>query len=187
MADEQLWIERILAGEQHYFSFLVSRYERMAYTIAIRILENKEEAEEVVQDSFVKAYRALSDFQFESKFSTWFYKIVYRTALTAHRKQLFMERMDDIKQDQITTDEIDSASSLLEREDRKEVVRAVLQMLPKDESLLLTLFYFEECSIEEIHQITELTHSNIKVKLFRARKRFYEIIRKKMKQEISEI
>ena len=76
--DERKWIERILAGDTQSFSCLVAKYEKMAYTIAFRILENREEAEEAVQDAFVKMYRALSDFHFDSKFSTWFYRIVYR-------------------------------------------------------------------------------------------------------------
>ena len=71
--DERKWIERILAGDTQSFSCLVAKYEKMAYTIALHILENREEAEEAVQDAFVKMYRALSDFHFDSKFSTWFY------------------------------------------------------------------------------------------------------------------
>lgn len=86
--DERKWIERILAGDTQSFSCLVAKYEKMAYTIALRILENREEAEEAVQDAFVKMYRALSDFHFDSKFSTWFYRIVYRTATTAYVREL---------------------------------------------------------------------------------------------------
>lgn len=81
--DEQKWIKSILAGDTKSFSCLVAKYQQMAFTIAFRILENREEAEEVVQDAFVKMYRALPSFQFGSKFSTWFYKIVYNTAITA--------------------------------------------------------------------------------------------------------
>ena len=76
--DEKEWIKRIVAGDTQMFSCLVAKYERMAYTIAFRILGNKEEAEEATQDAFVRMYRALPRFQFESKFSTWFYRIVYR-------------------------------------------------------------------------------------------------------------
>ena len=81
--DEKEWIKRIVAGDTQMFSCLVAKYERMAYTIAFRILGNKEEAEEATQDAFVRMYRALPRFQFESKFSTWFYRIVYRVAISA--------------------------------------------------------------------------------------------------------
>ena len=99
----------------------------MAFTIAFRILENREEAEEVVQDAFVKMYRALPSFQFGSKFSTWFYKIVYNTAITAQRKQSVFDSYDDAIATDLTTSEVDSATAILEREDRKEIIARVLK------------------------------------------------------------
>ena len=165
--DERKWIERILAGDTQSFSCLVAKYEKMAYTIALRILENREEAEEAVQDAFVKMYRALSDFHFDSKFSTWFYRIVYRTALTALRQQRMFVSYEEAGPVDLSNDEVESATALLEREDRKEMIARTLKKLPADEALLLTLYYLEECSVEEICQITELSASNVKVKLFR--------------------
>lgn len=99
----------------------------MAFNIAFRILENREEAEEVVQDAFVKMYRALPSFQFGCKFSTWFYKIVYNTAITAQRKQSLFESYDDAVATDLTTSEVDSATAILEREDRKEIIARVLK------------------------------------------------------------
>lgn len=181
--DEQKWIERILAGDTQSFSCLVAKYERMAYTIAFRILENREEAEEAVQDAFVKMYRALAEFHFDSKFSTWFYRIVYRTALSALRGQHIFADYEEAGAADLTEGELDTASSMLEREDRREVIAQVLKKLPAEEALLLTLYYLEECSVEEIRKITELTPSNIKVKLFRGRKHFYETLQHQMKSE----
>ncbi len=186
--DEQRLIENILSGDTQSFSYLVTQYQGMAFNIALRILENREEAEEAVQDAFVKAYRALPDFHFGSKFSTWFYRIVYNTAITIRRKQfIYTAGYEEAESGQITTDEIDNASSLLEREDRKEIISRVLKKLPEDEALLLTFYYLDECSVEDIHQITGLTASNIKVKLFRARKHFYVTLKQMMKHEIHNI
>ena len=107
-----------------------------------------------MQDSFVKMYRALSSFQFGSKFSTWFYKIVYRTALTAQKRQFVYSDYDDAMPIDITSSELDSATALLEQKERKEMISRVLKKLPPDEALLLTLYYLEECSVNEIQQIT---------------------------------
>ena len=182
--DEQRWIENILAGDTQSFSCLVTKYQQMAFSIAFRILENREEAEEAVQDSYVKMYRALPTFQFGSKFSTWFYRIVYHTSLSALRQQRLFSSYDDATPADLTDDDIDSATEILQREDRKEIITKVLKKMPKDEALLLSLYYLEECSIDEIRQITELTTSNIKVKLFRGRKHFYESLQKIAKHEI---
>jgi len=181
--DEQKWIKQILAGDTQSFSCLVAKYEKMAFTIAFRIMENREEAEEVVQDSFVKMYRALSGFQFGSKFSTWFYRIVYHAALSAQRQQRIFSSYEEAGPTDLTDNEIEIASSILEREDRKEVISKVLKQLSKEEALVLTLYYLEESSIEDIHQITGLTTSNIKIRLFRGRKHFYETLQKMMKTE----
>jgi len=185
--DEQKWIESILAGDTQSFSCLVAKYEKMAYTLAFRIMENREEAEEVVQDSFVKMYRALSGFQFGSKFSTWFYRIVYHTALSAHKSRKAFTGYEEAGADILTDHEIDSATSLLEHADRKKIISQVLKQMKPDDATLLTLYYLEECSVDDIQQITDLSVSNIKTKLFRARKKFYEVIQSLMKNESLEI
>lgn len=185
--DEQRWITSILAGDAQSFSCLVAKYEKMAYTIAYRILANREEAEEVVQDAFLKAYRALPEFQHGSKFSTWFYRIVYRTALSALRSQRIFADYEEAGATDLTQAETDAASALLERKDRSAVISSVLKELPSDEGLLLTLYYLEECSVEEVCRITGLTASNVKVKLFRARKHFYGVIQKKVNVDISDL
>ena len=131
-------------------------------------------------------YRALPDFHFESKFSTWFYRIVYHTALTALRQQRPTVDYEAYCTD-LTTDELDSASAWLERKDRKKVVAQALKQLPSDEALLLTLFYLEECTIEEIHQITGYTETNVKTRLFRARKHLYVILKEKMNYQTADL
>lgn len=185
--DEREWIESILAGDTEKFSCLLDKYQNMAFSIAYRILENKEDAEEAVQDAFVKMYRALPTFRFNSKFSTWFYRIVYHTALTHHKQQVVFAGYEELPAAEVAEDNFYEASALLEREDRREVIDQVLKRLSGDEALLLSLYYLQECSVEDIRQITNLTLSNIKTKLFRGRKRFYELLQQVMKDEIINI
>ncbi len=185
--DERKWIESILAGDMQSFSCLISKYEKMAFTLAFRIVGNREEAEEVTQDAFLKMYQALPEFRFESKFSSWLYRIVYRTALSALRKQSLFTDVEEVDAADVTAEEIEQASALLEQNDRREVIRQTLKELPKSEALLLTLFYLQECSIEEICQITRLSNTNIKTKLFRARKHFYTALEQEMKNEIKDL
>lgn len=185
--DERRLIESIIAGDLQLFSCLISKYEKMAYTLALRIMGNREDAEEVTQDSFLKMYRALPDFHFESKFSSWFYKIVYHTALTALRGQRIFSNYEETEINDVTIAEQERATSILECKDRKKIISETLNYMQKDEALLLTLYYLQECSIEEINQITNLIVSNIKTKLFRARKHFYEILQTKWKNEIDDI
>lgn len=185
--DEQELIKDILSGDTQRFSYFVDTYQLMAYNIAFRIVGNREEAEEAVQDSFVKAYQALPAFRQGSKFSTWFYRIVYNTSVTTLRKQAFFTSYDDIQHLPVTADETEHAASLLERDDRKDILLKAMEKMPADESLLLTLYYMDECTVDEISDITGLTSSNVKVKLFRGRKHFYNILKHTMKHEIHEM
>lgn len=119
--EEREWITQIQAGDMQSFSWLIAKYEKMAYTLAFRLMGNKEEAEEVTQDAFIKVYNALDSFKFESKFSTWLYRIVYRTALSALRQQKIFSDYDEAKPEDLTENEMDTATSLIERNDRREI------------------------------------------------------------------
>ena len=85
--NDQIYIDKVRAGDSSAFSYLVDNYKDMAYTIALKIVRNAEDAEEVAQDSFIKAFQQINTFQGKSKFSTWLYTIVYRTAISKTRKK----------------------------------------------------------------------------------------------------
>ncbi len=185
--DERRLIEAVQAGDGKSFAYLVSRYERMAYTIAFRILGNREEAEEAAQDAFVRAYRALPRFRFESKFSTWLYRIVYRVSLTVASGRLPVEETPIEEVEDVGSEERDSAIELLQSRQRKTIVREALARLSPNDALVMTLFYLEGCSIEEIRQITSLSLPTIKTRLCRARKRLFELLKERMGSEINNL
>lgn len=172
-------IEKVLNGEKQLFAHLVNRYSAMAYTLAYRILENKHDAEEVVQDAFVKAFENLASFRRKSNFSTWLYRIVYNTAVSGIRSRRPEEMSIDNKMMQIEDDSI--YGNLLygyTEEEASDLVRKALAMLPEDERIIVTLYYLNESKIDEIHQITGLSKSNVKIKLFRARKKLLHFFKK---------
>ena len=84
---DQIYIDKVLQGDTNAFAYLINKYKDMAYTIAIKIVKSHEDAEEVAQDSFLKAYEKLDSFKGNSKFSTWLYTIVYRNSITKIRKK----------------------------------------------------------------------------------------------------
>lgn len=175
--DEKLQIKQVLKGDTSAFTYFVDTYQDMAITIAFRICGNKQDAEDIVQNAYVKAFHNLHTFRTDSKFSTWFYRIVYNTALTHISSSGFNTEFVDYQH--MDTESSFSEWDTLERineQERKAVINETLEKMPKDESLLLTLYYLEENSIKDIVLITGLSESNIKVKLHRARKRFADII-----------
>lgn len=182
--DEKLIVSKVLKGNTSAFSYFVDTYQDMAMTIAYRVCQNKQDAEDIVQNAFVKAFHNLHTFRSDSKFSTWFYRIVYNTAITHLNSSVFSNEFVDYKH--ITGENSFSdwdTIAAIEEGERKALINAVLEEMPKDESLLLTLYYLDENSVKDIMKITSLSESNVKVKLHRARKRFADIVSSRMQYD----
>ncbi|MGG6231895.1 RNA polymerase sigma factor [Tenacibaculum sp. SDUM215027] len=185
MINDQIYIDKILKGETNAYTFLVDRYKTMVFTLALKMVKSREEAEEISQDTFIKAYKNLCKFKGDSKFSTWLYKIAYRTCLDNLKRNKEKYCIDTINE--ITINKIKSTDSILEgieRKERAEVINKCLLSLPEDERSILWMFYFEELSLKEIIEITDFTEANVKVKLHRARKSLLSIVEKKVEPEL---
>ena len=185
---DQLYIDKVLQGDTNAFAYLINKYKDMAYTVAIKVVKSHEDAEEVAQDSFLKAYEKLDSFKGNSKFSTWLYTIVYRNSITKIRKK----KVETSDIDEYVMDNYSEGSEFPQIEaikngEQQKYVREAIDRLPEKDALLITLFYMNESSVEEIEQITNLTQSNIKVKLFRARKKLNTELSFLLKEEVNTI
>jgi RNA polymerase sigma factor (sigma-70 family) len=179
------YIEQILAGNSNSFRFIVDRYKDKAYNLAFRICGNREEAEELSQDSFVKVYRSLSGFKMKSSFATWLYRIVYNTAISHVRiRKKVTISLDDFPADASLFVTNNTSEEEADREHRSLIVNFALQKVTEEERGLISLYYYEEMNTDEISEITGISKSNIKVKLFRARQKMQEIIEKTEKKRL---
>jgi len=179
--DDIFHVQKVLAGNTAAYAVLVEKHSDMAFTIANKIVRNREDAEEIAQDSFVKAYQSLRSFKGDSKFSTWLYRIVYNAAIShTRRKKQDFTQLDERVVGETTEDEIFENLDTLDTEHQSKLVNEAINNLPADESAIVTLFYLKENTIEDISQITGLSVSNVKVKLFRIRKKLYEELQTKM-------
>lgn len=184
---DEILIEQARNGRQTAFAMLVKRYEQYAYTLAFRFVKNREDAHEVAQDAFLRAFRYLPDFRGDAKFSTWLYKIVYSTALNFLRKQHpeILSTDDENRPVRLPDEGMPDASQAMERNDRNAALQRAIQMLSPDDAGIITLFYLYEHSLEEICQITEMTMTNAKTKLCRARQRLKNIVEDRFSAEIA--
>jgi RNA polymerase sigma factor (sigma-70 family) len=182
-------ISRILHGEPQCFAELVNRYQNYVFTLTMRFTKNREDAEEVAQDVFIKAFRSLADFRGTSKFSTWLYTIVNTTCITFLRKKkleihsLENERIFD------TANNLDSGyhANQMENKSRIQMVTKAISLLNADDAQVLILFYKAEQSLEEISQILGLESNTIKVRLHRARLKLKEKMEKYFSQEVKDL
>lgn len=170
-------ISSILKGNPADFALLMDRYKNRAFSLLVNILKNKMDAEEALQDSFLKVYNSLNNFRNESQFSTWFYKIVYNTGLTilASKKrkiEMEMNSIDDFYNLKVET-ETYAAS-----ENAKEYILAIVDQLPIRNSLVLILFYLDNLSLKEIAEVLDISIVNTKVLLHRSRNLLRELLLK---------
>ncbi len=180
--DDSFYIEKIKGGQTQYYSYIVEKYKDIVFSIALKVLKNREDAEEMAQESFIKAFKSLSSFKGKAKFSTWLYRIAYNNCISEIRKRkMHFTSSDDLE---IKDEDSDFNLDGVPEENREKIIKAALEKLPEDEYTLILLYYFEDQRIEEISKITQLTESNAKVKLHRARKKLYTILNDMLKEEI---
>lgn len=185
--EDQHYIDAIINGDCKAFAELIDRYKYMVFTLAMKILKNKEESEEVAQDVFVKVYQAIKTFKGDSKFSTWIYKIAYYRSLDYLKKQKRSLKTSSIDSD-FTYDlpSIENTLDALEVDERKKIIKSAIDNLAEDDAVVITLHYFEELSLKEIAKIMGIEANTVKVRLFRSRKRLAELLRNTQEPEFFE-
>ncbi len=181
---DQHLINRLKEGDKQAFISLIEQYKHMVYTLALRIIKNEEDAEEVSQDSFLKVYQSIGSFKGDSKLSTWIYRIAYHRSLDYLKKnkrkpqttQLQWEEVTNIQMAEMTWDHMETM-------ERQEIIQKALRHLPGEDGVILSLFYFESLSLKEISGVLNITVNSVKVKLHRSRKRLASILEKMMDRE----
>jgi RNA polymerase sigma factor (sigma-70 family) len=180
ITDDNIIIQQALRGEQQGYALMVKKYEQMVFTLALRVVKNREEAHEVAQDAFLKAFKYLPNFRGECKFSTWLYRIVYTSALNHVRtkKPEIVSLQEEENRIQLPNFTSEDATFQLEMNEQKQQIQAAIAELPPDYATIITLFYLFEQKISEICITMEMNESNAKTKLSRARVRLREIMEK---------
>lgn len=186
--DEEL-IDEVLAGHTKAYSELVARHQRFVFSLAMRFAKKREDAEEIAQDCFVKAYKALGTFQRSSKFSTWLYTITYTTAMSfLRKKRLNTDSIDDEGNSiQLESKVSDFNANLAERKSVSYWLNIAIDQLMPDDAMIISLFYKGEQSLEEIGAALNMDPNNVKVRLHRARTRLKERLQFLLRDEVKEL
>ena len=182
-------ISRVLSGDQQAYAGLVSRYQSYVFTLALRMVKSREDAEEVAQDSFIKAYKYLADFKGASKFSTWLYTIVNNTAISfLRKKKVEIHSLDNEKVFEVAdSKESGLGANMIEQKSKMAMVNQAISMLNPDDAQIITLFYKAEQSLDETAQILGIEINAAKVRLYRARTRLKEKMETYFAEEVKNL
>jgi RNA polymerase sigma-70 factor (ECF subfamily) len=172
-------IASVKRGNEADYAIIIDRYKNKAFSLVKRILKNEMEAEEVLQDCFLKAYNSLNNFREEAKFSTWFYRIVYNTTLSkvSTKKRKIEQEMLSLEEHFNLENDDDFRTA--ERSDLSRFVKVMLEKLPPTYASVLNLFYLNDMSCEEISEAMNTSVSNVKVILHRSRNALRDMFIKK--------
>lgn len=183
---DNYYVDKIIQGEVNAYARLVEKHKDMVYTIALRITRKKEDAEEIAQDAFLKAFEHLKEFKKQSKFSTWIYRIAYNAAISRiRRKSLETTLLDENMIEEVPEEQVQQDMEGLKEDEQRKMIDMALEQLNELDYLIITMFYLKEKSIDDIAEITGLTKSNVKVKLHRIRKRMYQELYSRLGEKIS--
>lgn len=181
-ASDQDIVERVQRGDKEAYNILVLRYQHKVCDIAYKYVNNYVDANDVAQESFIRAYRALANFRGESSFYTWLYRIVCNTAksyLEQNQKHRYSVDVDDPDFDSqqdvrglLTTNE--SPDALLESDELQEIIRQAMDELPEDLKRAIVLREVEEMSYESISSILDIPIGTVRSRIFRARQHIEE-------------
>lgn len=182
-------IQKVLLGNQNAYATLVNRYQSYVFTIVLRYVKAREDAEEVAQDVFVKAYRSLADFKGASKFSTWLYTITTTSCITFLRKKKLEVHSLDNEKVFAVADNVEGGMSAnqIEQKSKAAMVNGAINLLSPDDAQIITLFYKGEQTLEEIAQTLGKEVNTVKVQLHRARTRLKEKMQKHFSHEVKDL
>jgi RNA polymerase sigma-70 factor (ECF subfamily) len=171
-SDDSALVERALAGDLTAFSTLVERYQKVVFNVALRFLQDADDAEDVAQSVFIKIYERLSSFDRRLKFFSWLYRIAVNESLNALRQRKPMERVTEQEQGPGTFDEV-------ERADTARVIDEVIQLLTADQRAVIILRHYEALGYDEIASILNITEKKVKSRLFSARQTLRELLERR--------
>ena len=182
-------ISKVLSGDYQAYAGLVNRYQNYVFTLTLRMIKSREDAEEVAQDVFIKAYKYLADFKGASKFTTWLYTIVNNTCISfLRKKKLDIHSLDNEKVFETAANQ-DSGmnANMIEQKSKLAMVNNAISLLNPDDAQIITLFYKAEQSLEETAQILGIETNAAKVRLFRARTRLKEKMEMHYAEEVKNL
>ncbi len=176
--EELILIQSSQKGDIKAYGKLATKYQDMIFTLAVRMLKNRQDAEDLCQEVLIKIFKCISQYQSFSAFGAWVYRISYNECLNRIRKDKRNRETYDVSVNEKenwteTTNVLDS----IEAQEKKAIIINALDELSEDDRFIIMAYYFEELPIKDICEITDLTESNIKVKLHRSRKQLYRILK----------
>ncbi|MDF9829301.1 RNA polymerase sigma factor (sigma-70 family) [Parabacteroides sp. PF5-6] len=172
------YVKRIQEGDLSCFACLLDKYSRQVHSLILKVVCSREDAEELTQDVFMKVYKNIASFKGDSSFSTWIYRIAYNTAISAtRRRRMEYLAIEESTINNVSEEEVARMMGQTDPSEQIEQLEKAIGRLSPDERGMILLYYMQEKTIDDLVEITGLTVSNVKTKLFRIRKKLFVLLK----------
>jgi RNA polymerase sigma-70 factor (ECF subfamily) len=174
--DDAVLVERIRSGDRYAFNLLVWKWEKPIYNLALRVLGSEEDAAEVCQEVFIKAYMHIHEFRGDARFSTWLYRIAINCCHN-HLRRRQRQRKLQVQVPDVEGAAAPDAEAVIHQTQLVDRIHRALQALPEDQRLVVELRVMHELSVEEVARIMGIPEGTVKSRLYYAVKRLRELLR----------
>ena len=189
MQKEKQIIDQLKDGDLTAMKALMEIHQDYVYTLVFQMVKSHAVAEEITQDVFIKVYKKIDTYQEKSKFTTWLYTISYRTCLNYLEKKKIVFNLTEIEKSNNANDNSFTYLSSIESDgiredsDLKNILWEAIDSIPQTQGVIITLFYLQQFSVNEIANMMDVPQNTIKINLFRGRKSLKEVLQKNYSQE----
>lgn len=176
MEQERLWIQQVLAGDKQAYANIINKYKNQLYATILRMTKNPQDAQDLVQDAFIKVYRNLEKYDGSGPFAGWLYRIAINHCMDEFRKKRYSTVQVEIDESKVVNREHPEVVFLKKEKSRQ--LERLITTLPEDERLTILLRYVNEMSYEEIGEVMDMPLSTVRNKLHRAKKKMRETVKR---------
>lgn len=190
-ATEAEWVRRVQQGDQEAFGTLVENHQRRVRSLVFHVVRRRDEVEDITQEIFIKAFKAIRSYNFESSFGTWLGRITvnhcydYLRREQKARVRYYWQMPEDAGQRFAELPDSEQSLTIEDRTALKDLAGKLLERAPADDRMILTLKEIEDHSVEEIAELLNLRVNTVKVRLHRARKRMIEDLKRLRAGQVS--
>lgn len=176
MEQEQLWIQQVLAGDKQAYAHIIDNYKNQLYATILRMTKNPQDAQDLVQDAFIKVYRNLEKYDASGSFSSWLYRVAINHCMDEFRKKRYSMTQIEIDEERVV--EPNHPELVFLKKEKSRQLERLIGTLPEDERLIILLRYVNEISYEEIGEVMDMPLSTVRNKLHRAKKKMRETVKR---------
>lgn len=176
MQEENQWIQEVLAGDKQAYAQIINKYKNPLYGTILRMTRNPHDAQDLVQEAFIKVYQQLEKYNGTGSFSSWLYRVAINHCMDEFRKKRYQMKQSEIDEETVVDQNYPEVVFL--KKERSRQLERLIATLPEDERLIILLRYINELSYDEISEMVDIPLSTVRNKLHRAKKKMRHTVKR---------